>query len=374
MSQGSAATPLPAVDPASVAQILFTSGTTGPPKGAMLSHGGLTTNVAHAARRLSGPGVAEPVWLAAVPMFHLAGCAVAALGSLALRGTLLSMRSFEPGLALRLIREERVTTTNLVPTMMLAMLAHGTFSPADLRSLRSVMLGGGPVPPSLARRLETELGITAIAAYGMTEAACICWSSHEDDPDLRVVTCGRALPGVEVRIADARTGEPCPPGTVGEAQTRGAHVMLGYLDDPEATAAVLSSDGWLRTGDLCSLDEAGYLRIEGRAKELIIRGGENVYPREVEDELLREEGVAEAAVIGLPDERYGEVVAAFVLLRAGRSDTPSALRATLSERLTGAKVPTRWFVVDDLPRTASGKVRKVELKALWARGAYPESK
>jgi fatty-acyl-CoA synthase len=243
----------------------------------------------------------------------------------------------------------------------------------DLRSLRAVMLGGGPVPPSLGHRLEAEFGVTAIVGYGKTEAACISWTRRDDDPDVRTTTCGRPLPGVEIRVADARTGEICGFGTIGEAQTRGAHVMLGYLDDPDATAAAFTSDGWLRTGDLCSLDENGYLRIEGRAKEMIIRGGENIYPREVEDELLRENAIADVAVIGLPDDYYGEVVAAFVSLHEGRAATAPALRATLSERLTGAKVPSRWFFVDEFPKTPSGKIRKVELKTLWERGAYTES-
>jgi fatty-acyl-CoA synthase len=372
VERGSSSTALPIVDPWSAAQILYTSGTTGAPKGAMLPHVGMTNNVAHAARVLAGDVGSRSVWLAVLPMFHLAGCVVAALGSVALRGVLLTVREFDAELSLRLIEEERVTTTNLVPTMMLAMLQHSTCRDRDLSSMRSVMLGGGPVPPSLGRRLESEFGITAIVGYGMTEAACISWTSRADDVELRTSTCGHALPGVEVRVADPQTGEARGFGVVGEVQTRGAHVMLGYLDDPEATAEAFTSDRWLRTGDLCSLDERGYLRIEGRAKEMIIRGGENIYPREVEDELLQEEGVAEAAVIGLPDDYYGEVVAAFVRLREGHGPTPAELRATLAQRLTGAKVPSRWFFVDEFPKTPSGKIRKVELKELWQRGAYTE--
>jgi acyl-CoA synthetase (AMP-forming)/AMP-acid ligase II len=149
--------------------------------------------------------------------------------------------------------------------------------------------------------------------------------------------------------------------------------MLGYLDDPEATEAAFTADRWLRTGDLCSLDDRGYLRLEGRAKEMIIRGGENIYPREVEDELVREDAVAEAAVIGLPDDYYGEVVAAFVRLAEGDAPSPATLRSTLAQRLTGAKVPSRWFFVDQFPTTASGKIKKVELKTLWERGAYTEA-
>jgi fatty-acyl-CoA synthase len=366
-------TALPAVDPWSAAQILYTSGTTGAPKGAMLHHVGMTNNVAHAAQVLAGDVGAASVWLAVLPMFHLAGCVVAALGSVALRGTLLTVGDFDAEVALSMIEEERVTTTNLVPTMMLAMLQHPTCGERDLGSLRSVMLGGGPVPPSLGHRLETELGVTAIVGYGMTEAACISWTTRDDGLDLRTTTCGHALPGVEVRIAYAQTGEICDFGVIGEAQTRGAHVMLGYLDDPEATKAAFTTDGWLRTGDLCSLDDRGYLRLEGRAREMIIRGGENIYPREVEDELLREDAIAEAAVIGLPDEYYGEVVAAFVRLGEGYAPAPATLRATLAQRLTGAKVPSRWFFVDEFPATASGKIKKVELKTLWERGAYTEA-
>ena len=363
---------LPEVDPRSPAQILYTSGTTGSPKGAMLSHAGMTTNVPNAAHRIAAGNDDRVVWLATLPMFHLAGCVMAALGSVALRGTLLSVRDFDPALALRLIEEERVTTTNLVPTMMLALLQHPAFASADLSSLTSVMLGGGTVPPALARRLDEELGIVTINGYGMTEAASITMTTRHDGPDERATTCGRPVPGVEVRIVDPQSGELLGFGDVGEAQTRGSHTMLGY-DDPQATAEVFTADGWMRTGDLCSLDSRGYLRVEGRAKDMIIRGGENISPREIENELLREDAVADAAVIGLPDDYYGEVVAAFVKLRPGSGATAADLAGALRARITGAKVPTRWFLVEEYPKTASGKIQKAELRSRWEQGVYTEA-
>lgn len=373
LASASGGSPLPAVNPWSAAQILYTSGTTGAPKGAMLPHVGMTNNVAHAAQRIAAGADQAAVWLAALPMFHLAGCVVAALGSVALRGTLLTVRDFEAGLALRLIEEEGVTTMNLVPTMMLAMLQHDSFTSRDLSSVRSIMLGGGPVSPALARRLEAKLGVVTIVGYGMTEAAVITMTSRFDAPEDRATTCGLPLPGVEVRVVDRRSGATLRCGETGEAQTRGPHTMLGYFDNDEANASTFTGDGWMRTGDLCSLDERGYLRVQGRVKEMIIRGGENVYPREIEDALLQEDATADVAVIGLPDDYYGEVVAAFVQLRPGFAASVAELSQRLRARLAGYKVPTRWFFVDSYPKTPSGKIKKAELRERWEQGAYPEA-
>lgn len=373
LTSGSYGGELPDVDPWSAAQILYTSGTTGLPKGAMLPHVGMTNNVPHGALRIAAGAEDASVWLGVLPMFHLAGCVVAALGSVALRGTLLTVLNFDPELALQLIEEEHVTTTNLVSTMMLAMLQHPSFATRDLRSLHSVYLAGGPVPPALVRRLEWELGIVPIVGYGLTEAAIVTTTSCDDDPEDRAMTCGRALPGVEVRVVDRESGRVRRWGEVGEIQTRGSHTMLGYLDDPAATSATFTPDGWMRTGDLCTIDERGYVRVVGRAKEMIIRGGENIYPREIEDELLRHDAIAEVAVIGLPDEYYGEVVAAFVRVREGYAVTAAELRAELRTKLTGHKVPTRWFFVSSYPLTPSGKIKKNELLGLWEQGGYAEA-
>jgi fatty-acyl-CoA synthase len=358
---------LPDVAPEQAAQILYTSGTTGRPKGAVLPHVGMANNAAHAALRITA-GRHPPVWLAALPMFHLASCVVATIGTASLHGTLVTVPRFDAALGLQLVDEERVTTTNIVPTLLLAMLDEPGSAPCDRSSLHSVMLGGTAIAPELVRRVHEGLGVRSVIGYGLTEAAVVTMTTVDDSIEDQVFTCGAPLPGVEVAIADAGSGRRCAVGEVGEVWTRGFHTMSGYLDDPAATAAAIDGAGWLHTGDLGSLDARGYLRIEGRASDLIIRGGENVSPREVEDELYRCEGVLEVAVLGLPDDHYGEIVAAFVRRRPGATVEGAALAGALRERLTGHKVPTTWVFVDDFPRTPSGKVRKHELQAAWARG------
>jgi len=365
-----AGTALPDVDPGMAAQILYTSGTTGAPKGAMLPHLGMTNNIPLAIRRIASGVEDNAVFMASLPMFHLAGCVVAAIGSIALRGSLLTVNGFDSAFVLRLIEEERITTMNLVPTMMIAILADPSLRERDLSSLGSIMLGGAIVAPELARRVESELGVPVIVGYGMTEAACVTMTSHLDDASDRYDTCGLPFPGVAVRVVDPATGAVCAPGVAGEAQTSGFHTMSGYNANPEATAAAFTDDGWYRTGDLCTIDPRGYLRVVGRSTEMIIRGGENIYPREVEDELLHHAAVAEAAVIGLPDDYYGEIPAAFVRLRPGLHAGAEELRAFLYERVTGVKVPARWYFVDDFPRTPSGKVRKFVLREQWDQGVY----
>jgi fatty-acyl-CoA synthase len=364
---------LPTVDAGSPAQILYTSGTTGEPKGAMLSHLGMVNNIPCAVRRIACGVEDDVVFMAVLPMFHLAGCVVAALGSVSLRGALLTVDGFDAARVLRLIEEERITTMNLVPTMAIAMLAEPSLPERDLSSLSSVMLGGAAVAPELVARVEHELGIPVVNGYGMTEAACVTMTSHRDDDRERLDSSGLPFPGVEVRIVDLESGQLCPPDVPGEAQTRGFHAMSGYFADPGATAAAFTADGWYRSGDVCTLDARGYLRVVGRSKEMIIRGGENVFPREIEDLLLAHQAVAEAAVIGLPDEYYGEVPAAFVLLQADAAASAADLRDFLYERLTGVKVPSRWYFVDEFPRTPSGKIRKFALREQWDRGLYEQT-
>jgi fatty-acyl-CoA synthase len=358
------------VDPDTPAQILYTSGTTGEPKGAMLSHLGMVNNIPWAVRRIACGVEDDVVFMAVLPMFHLAGCVVAALGSVALRGALLTVDGFDPARVLQLIEEQRVTTMNLVPTMMIALLNEPTLLERDLSSLGSIMLGGAAVAPELVARVESELGIPVVNGYGMTEAACVTMTSHLDDDHERRHSSGLPFPGVEVRAVDLRTGELCPPGVPGEAQTKGVHVMSGYFEDAEATAAAFTQDGWYRAGDVCTIDTRGYLRVVGRSKEMIIRGGENVFPREIEDHLLAHHAVAEVAVIGLPDDYYGEIPAAFVRLQSGSQASATDLREFLYERLTGVKVPSSWYFVDELPHTPSGKIRKFVLREQWDQGTY----
>lgn len=370
LAAADAATALPDVDGFGAAQILYTSGTTGAPKGAVLSHHGMTSNVPAAARRITAGQREDVVWLAALPMFHLAGCVVATIGTLSLAGNLVTVRSFEAGQVLRLMAEERVSTTNLVPTLMWALLRHSDFDTTDLSSLHSVMLGGATVPPALVQRVR-ELGIVPIVGYGLTEAACVSMTDADDPVDDIVQTCGRPLPGVQVQVRDPQTGAVCAPGEQGELHTRGPLTLLEYFRDPDATAAAIAPDGWFRTGDLATLDQREVVRIGGRAKDMIIRGGENVYPREIEDRLVAEDGVLGAAVVGLPDDYYGEIVAAFVMRSPGSTVTASELREALRSEISGYKVPSVWIFVDEYPQTPSGKVQKFALREGWLRGAYP---
>jgi fatty-acyl-CoA synthase len=367
LARGDAPRELPAVAPDAPAQVLYTSGTTGSPKGAVLPHVGMANNAAHAALRITA-GKHPPVWLAVLPMFHLASCVVATIGTASLHGTLVTVPEVDAALALQLVEEEGVTTTNIVPTLLIAMLDDPTYPRRDRSSLHSVMLGGTSIAPELVRRVHGELGVRSVIGYGLTEAAVVTMTTAGDTVEDQVFTCGAPLPGVEVAIADPETGAARALDEVGEVWTRGFHTMRGYLDDPAASARALDGDGWLHTGDLGALDARGYLRIEGRASDMIIRGGENVYPREVEDELYREDDVVEVAVVGLPDAYYGEVVAAFVRPRPGSTVTGEDLAVALRERLTGHKVPTEWYFVDEFPRTPSGKIQKFALREAWVRG------
>jgi fatty-acyl-CoA synthase len=364
-----AARPLPEVDPGSSAQVLYTSGTTGRPKGAVLTHRGLTNNA-----RLTfeaggiGPGDVE---LNPMPLFHVGGSALFTLGPVQATATQVLMPRFSPALELELIEAHRVTLLCGVPTMLMALLSQPDRPRRDLSSLRRVLTGGAVSPPALGRQVEAALGVTYMIAFAQTEAGCAVSMATAADPAReRAETLGRPLPHTAVRIARLGTGETARCGETGEICVRGYLVMRGYLNDPGATAAAVDGDGWLHTGDLGSLDERGYLRIAGRLKEMIIRGGENIYPREIEEVLLGHPGVADAAVLGVPDGYYGEVVGAAIRPGDAGPDAAglggTALAAELAEycrtRLAAEKVPVRWLVTGAFPLTASGKIRKDELR------------
>jgi fatty-acyl-CoA synthase len=251
------------------------------------------------------------------------------------------------------------------------MMQHPDFSARDTRSFHSAMLGGAPIPPELVRQVEAS-GMVPIVGYGLTEAAMTTMTRAGDGWADQVNTCGRPLPHVEVCIADPESGGQRRHGEVGEIWTRGFHTLMGYYKDPASTTAVLDEHGWFHTGDLGSLDDRGYLSMAGRAKDMIIRGGENVYPREIEDHLVQLPAIVDAAVIGLPDDYYGEVVAAFVQVAPGQRLDPVRCSETLKLTMTGYKVPSRWFVVDEFPLTPSGKIQKHALRQSWEQGCYTE--
>jgi fatty-acyl-CoA synthase len=358
---GEASRALPDVDPGQPAQILYTSGTTGRPKGAVLNHRGLTNNARLAAEAVDcGPA---DVWVSAMPLFHIAGCAMMTLGAVAGGGVLVLLPHFEPGLQLELIESYRGTLFCGVPTMLIALLAHPDLPRRDLRSLRYAVAGGAPVPADLVRRVEETLSVRFAITFAQTEAHCsITLGRLDDAPEDRAETVGRPLPQTEVKIADVATGEPVAPGAIGEVCARGYLVMDGYLDDPAATAAAVDADGWLHTGDLGSMDERGFCRIEGRVKEMIIRGGENIYPREIELVLFSHPRVADVAVVGVPDPVWGEQVAAVVRAAGDPPPTAEELTEFCRARLSGFKTPRRWAFVDAFPLTGSGKVRKHVLR------------
>ena len=353
---------LPEVRADDIAQIQYTSGTTGFPKGAELHHRGLTNNARFYAERLGlRPG---EVYVNPMPLFHTAGCGMGVLGAVQSLAVDVPVLAFDPALVLELIEAERGTVFGGVPTMMIAMLGHPDFERRDLSCLRAAMSGGAPVPAELVRRVEARLGVRFSIVFGTTECSPLLTQVKPDDSAQdRAETLGTPLPQTEIKIADIATGGPVPVGQVGELCARGYLVMRGYHDASEATAAAIDAEGWYHTGDLASLDGRGYLRIEGRIKDMIIRGGENIYPREIEDALFDHPAVAEAVVIGVPDQTWGEVVAAFVRPVPGQPrPAPEELRAHCRERLAPYKTPEHWVFVDAFPMTPSGKIQKYKLR------------
>src|SRR6266700_3203162 len=361
---------LPEVDPADPAQILYTSGTTGRPKAAVLTHRGLTNNARLAAEAIglrAGDVLVNPM-----PYFHVAGCGLITLGLVQTLGTQVVLPRFDPGWMLELIERYRGTVIGGVPTMLTALLAAAARAPRDLSSLRIALSGGATVPPELVRQVEAEFGVPFTLTFAQTESSCSITVTRVSDTEAdRAETLGRPLPQTEVKIADVATEATVPCGTVGEICTRGYLVMDGYLGDPEATAAAIDADGWLHTGDLGSMDERGYCRIAGRIKEMIIRGGENIYPREIEAVLTSHPGVAEAAVVGVPDRFWGEVVGA--VIRPAFDVAEAELADYCRGRLAACKTPVRWLFTDGFPLTSTGKIRKDVLSAQLAEAGLAEA-
>jgi fatty-acyl-CoA synthase len=369
ISSGSATERLPEVVPDDTAQIQYTSGTTGFPKGAVLRHRGITNNGRFCAQILRAqPG---DVWVNPMPMFHTAGCVLMTLGPVQHLATQV-IAPFEPGLILNLIESERSALLGGVPTMILALLGHPAFASTDFSSVRDAFSGGATVPPTVVQRVESALGIPFTITFAQTEASpCITQTRPDDSVDDRARTLGRPHPYVEVSIADPVTGEAVPAGTVGEILARGYNVMQGYFDNPKATSEAIDADGWLHTGDLGSADERGYYRIEGRLKEMIIRGGENIYPREIEQVLYTHPAVADVAVVGVPDDHWGEQVAAFIKPAPGHSATAEELSAYCHAHLAAHKTPRHWVFTDAFPLTGSGKVQKFLLREQFGSGQAP---
>ena len=358
---------LPAVSPNAPVMIQYTSGTTGFPKGALLRHRGLLNNGADTADRM---GVDRgDVFVIPMPLFHTGGCVCCVIGAVSKAATMVMLEAFEPGLVLELLGTYRGNAMLGVPTMLVALLEHPAFPTTDLSSIKAICSGGSTVPATLVRKLEEKLGAPFTIVFGQTECSPVaaqtgCTDSVEDKAD----TIGLPLPNMETKIIDPNTGETVPIGTIGEFCTRGYHIMLGYFEMPDATAAAIDADGWLHTGDLCAMDARGYCTVEGRLKDMIIRGGENIYPRELEELLFKHPKVGEIAVIGVPHEKWGEEVAAFIRPAPGAIIDKDELIYYMRASLAPHKTPKHWFVVDAFPLTGSGKIQKFKLREAWSKG------
>ncbi|WP_218510361.1 AMP-binding protein [Variovorax sp. dw_308] len=359
---------LPLVAPGDMIQIQFTSGTTGKPKGACLHHRGVINAARFAAQRA---GVADGApWASAMPLFHVGGCAGSEIGAFSRRGTFVLLPSFDAGVMLDLIESEQVQHVHAVPTMLLAMLEHASLAARDLTSLKTVMSGGSSVPASLVRRASATFGCRFTITFGQTELnGVICQTRPDDEAERQATTIGQPAPQMEVKIADPETGAVLPLGEPGEIWARGYQTMLGYFNAAQASDQAITPDGWLKTGDQATMDAAGYLRITGRLKDCIIRGGENVYPREIEDVLATHPTVRQASVVGVPDPKWGEVVAAVVVLNP-HLPPPDAveLHAHCRKSLAAYKTPAQWFYVDAFPTTSSGKIQKFALRESIRQG------
>jgi len=341
--------------------IQYTSGTTGFPKGVVLTHRNIVENGWAVAAGL-GMSAADRL-LVQVPLFHCFGCVICVLGAATHAATMVMLQRFDPEEALAVAAAEHCTVIHGVPTMFQAMLATKRHEELDLSSLRTGVMAGSMCPEPLMHRVVEELGCRGmLVAYGLTEASpAVTMSSPDDSVAVRCGTVGRALQGVHVRVVDTSSRAVLPPGAEGELQVRGPNVMQGYFDDEEATREALTDDGWLRTGDLARIDDEGLVRIVGRIKEMIIRGGENVYPAEVEDALRSIPGVADAAVFGVPSEHWGEDVACAIIPDGETPLDAAAIGRGLGGRLAHFKRPTQVHFVTRFPLTGSGKVRRFQL-------------
>jgi acyl-CoA synthetase (AMP-forming)/AMP-acid ligase II len=350
-----------AVAPDDLSDILFTSGTTGRPKGVMTSH---VQNLRGFEAWSDVIGLREgDRYLIVNPFFHAFGYKAGWLSCIMCGATILPHGVFDVNQVFLRVARERVSVLPGPPTIYQSFLAHPERSRHDLSSLRLAVTGAAAIPVELVRRMRDELGFeTVITGYGLTEACgIVTMCRHDDDPETIATTSGRAIPGVEVRCVDDE-GKEVPRGQPGEVVVRGYNVMRGYFEDPAATAEAIDAQGWLHTGDIGVMDERSYLKITDRKKDMFIMGGFNCYPAEIESLLFEHPEIAQAAVIGIPDERMGEVGMAFVVPRPGASPTPEGVIAWCREHMANFKVPRRVEIVDSLPINAAGKVQKPLLR------------
>ena len=355
------------LSPDDVINMQYTSGTTGFPKGVMLTH----VNIVNNARMVGDVmGMTDrDRLLIQVPVFHCFGCVMSTLNCMYHGSTMVLLEFFDAQQSLEAITREKCTAINGVPTMFISMLNHPDFARYDMTSLRTGIMAGAPCPIEAMNQVRTKMHCPEIViAFGQTESAPVMTMTRRDDPvELRVATVGRLLADIEGKVIDPETGADLPPNTQGEIVTRSACVMKGYYKMPEATAAAVDRDGWLHTGDLGEVDADGYFKVTGRIKDMIIRGGENIYPRELEEFLFTHPKVANVQVVGIADKKYGEQVLAAIQLKDGVAADAEEFIAFCKGKIARHKIPKYWEFVDGYPMTASGKIQKYKLKEMFEK-------
>lgn len=349
------------VTPHDPAMMLYTSGTTGFPKGALLTHRGLLNDGAFFFLRMKLENLVRSCVM--VPFFHVFGCMGFNLGSLYTAGTLYPLLAFDALKAMQILSSKQCNFTGGVPTMLIAMLQHPDFAKYDLSALERVICAGAPVPVALMEQVKERMGADVMIAFGQTENSGAITLTLPNDPfELKAATVGIPYPYTDVKIIDPESGEVLPVGERGEICCRGAVVMQGYYKMPEKTAETVDSDGWLHMGDLATMDARGYINIVGRIKEMVIRGGENLFPREIEEFLMHHPKVADAQVLGVPDKFFGEELLAVILPKEGAQVTEEELRAYCTGAISRQKIPRYFQFVESYPLTGSGKVQKFVLR------------
>ncbi len=348
-----------------VVNMQYTSGTTGFPKGVMLTHYNIVNNgkcIGDCMKFTHEDKLCIPV-----PFFHCFGLVLAIMASLTHATSMVPLESYRPTDFMKAIQDEECTAVHGVPTMFIAALEHKDFKNYKFPKLRTGIMAGSPCPIKVMKQVVDEMGMKEITiAFGQTEASPVCTQTTADDSiQIRVSTVGKALPHVECKIVDVETGETLGPNQQGEFCARGYNIMKGYYKMEEATAQAIDKDGWLHSGDLCEVDENGYYRVTGRIKDMIIRGGENIYPKELEEFLYTTDSVQDVQVIGVPSEQYGEEVMACIILKKGVTATSDEIKELVKANMARHKVPSYVEFVESFPMTASGKIQKFKLRE-WA--------
>ena len=350
------------IDPDDVVNMQYTSGTTGFPKGVMLTHNNIVNNgkaIGDCMKFSSKDKLCIPV-----PFFHCFGMVLAIMAAVTHGAAMVPLLWYTPMKVMHAVEYEKCTAVHGVPTMFIRILEHRDFSRYDFSSLRTGIMAGSPCPVKVMRDVVDKMHMSEITiTYGQTEASPACTMTTVDDPlEIRVNTVGKEMPFMETKIVDPDTGEDLPDGTPGEFVVRGYNVMKGYYKMPEATAAAIDKDGWLHTGDLAIRDDNGYYRITGRIKDMIIRGGENIFPKEIEDFIYTHPDVVDVQIVGVPSEKYGEEAYAFVIKRPGSSVTEKDIQTYVANNMARHKVPSYVEFIDQMPMTASGKIQKFVLR------------